>query len=120
VTLTEAPTSWPNPAPMSMLHVLLLFVGVPLLIITVVTLLVITPSLIRGPRYRPGLSWWAKPEWFAGPERGLHALDDRSDRALEAGPSAGVQSRPSVGATAYDPGQGRPQGWVGGGASASW
>jgi hypothetical protein len=49
---------------MSTLHTLLLFVGGPLLIIALVSLLVIAPSLARGPRYRPGQEWDAQPEWF--------------------------------------------------------
>jgi hypothetical protein len=40
-------------------------VGVPLLIIAVITVLVMAGS--RGERYRPGLTWWAAPEWFNGP-----------------------------------------------------
>ena len=79
---------------MSTLETLLLLVGVPLLIIAVITLAVLAPSLARGPRYRPGLSWWAQPEWFGGPEDGLQQLD---------------KSPPQV----HSP-------VAGGGASASW
>ena len=32
----------------------------------VITLLVFTPSWVRGPKYRPGLSWWAEPVWIGG------------------------------------------------------
>ena len=46
------------------MHAILLFVGGPLLIITVITLLVLAPSLAKGPRYRPGQEWEAKPEWL--------------------------------------------------------
>lgn len=52
---------------MSTLHALLFFGGTPLLIIAVITLLVMAPSLARGPRYRPGQSWDAEPEWFGAP-----------------------------------------------------
>ena len=74
--LTEEPSTWPDPPPMSTLETLLLFGGVPLLAIAVITLLVLVPSLVRGPRYQPGLSWWAEPEWFGGPEGGLRRLDE--------------------------------------------
>ncbi len=60
---------------MSTLNALLLFAGVPLLIVAVLTLLVMAPSLAKGPRYRPGQRWDAGPEWFAGPQ-----LDDGADR----------------------------------------
>jgi hypothetical protein len=47
---------------------LLVFVGIPLLVVSVVTLLVYAPSIAKGPRYRPGLSWWAPPVWIGGPD----------------------------------------------------
>ena len=53
---------------MSTLNALLIFVGGPLLIIAVITLLVMAPSLAKGPRYRPSQQWDAEPEWFGGPE----------------------------------------------------
>jgi hypothetical protein len=64
---------------MSTLHALLLFVGGPLLIIAVVTLLVMAPSLARGPRYRPSQQWDADAEWFGAPEE----RDASGQRQLE-------------------------------------
>lgn len=49
---------------MSTLDVLLVFVGIPLLVIAAVSLLVYAPSWVKGPRYRPGQSWDASAEWF--------------------------------------------------------
>ncbi|MGC4943418.1 hypothetical protein [Kribbella sp. DT2] len=48
-------------------HTLLVFVGIPALIIAVIALLVFASSIAQGPRYRPGLSWWAPPVWINGP-----------------------------------------------------
>ncbi len=48
-------------------HTLLVFVGIPALVIAVVALLVFASSIAQGPRYRPGLSWWAPPVWINGP-----------------------------------------------------
>ena len=48
-------------------HTVLVFVGIPLLVVAVVALLVFAPSIAHGPRYRPGLSWWAPPVWINGP-----------------------------------------------------
>lgn len=48
-------------------HSLLVFVGIPVLVIAVVALLVFASSIAHGPRYRPGLSWWAPPVWINGP-----------------------------------------------------
>jgi hypothetical protein len=52
----------------SNLATLLIFVGVPALLFLVIALLVSAPSMARGPRYRPGLGWWAAPVWFNGPD----------------------------------------------------
>jgi hypothetical protein len=46
----------------------LIFVGIPLVVLGAVALAVSLPSLVSGPRYRPGLSWWAEPVWFGGPD----------------------------------------------------
>ena len=95
---------------------LLLFVVVPLAICLVIGLLVYAPSLARGPRYRPGLSWWAAPVWFNGPgdAPGQHAGDAGAHRGetptLDAGTS-GSQHAPAE--PAFVPS-------TGGGASASW
>jgi hypothetical protein len=48
-------------------HSLLVFIGIPVLVIAVVALLVFASSIADGPRYRPGLSWWAPPVWINGP-----------------------------------------------------
>ena len=42
------------------------FVLLPLTVYAVISLLVYTPSWVRGPKYRPGLSWWAQPIWIGG------------------------------------------------------
>ena len=49
-------------------HTLLVFVGIPVLVVAVLALLVFASSIASGPRYRPGLSWWAPPVWIGGPE----------------------------------------------------
>jgi hypothetical protein len=52
---------------LSGLATVLIFVGIPLLVFGGVILAVSLPSIVGGPRYRPGLSWWAEPVWFGGP-----------------------------------------------------
>lgn len=51
---------------MSTLEALLWYVALPLLVVAVITVAVYAPSWVRGPRYRPGLSWWAEPVWLGG------------------------------------------------------
>ena len=89
---------------MSTLEALLLFVGVPLALFVGIALLVMVPSIARGPRYRPGLSWWAKPEWFGGPAEL---------------PAGGAELRPALESVAGSEDSPRPVD-VGGGASARW
>lgn len=65
----DAPIGWPDQPPVSLLHTLLVFVGIPLLITVVIAVLVMAPSLVRGPRYSPGQPWDAGSEWFGAPEQ---------------------------------------------------
>jgi hypothetical protein len=51
---------------MSTMELLGLFVLVPLAAFAVIALLVYAPSWVRGPKYRPGLQWWAEPVWIGG------------------------------------------------------
>lgn len=53
---------------LTVLQTVLIFVGIPLALFVLIALLVSAPSMARGPRYRPGLGWWAAPVWFNGPE----------------------------------------------------
>jgi hypothetical protein len=69
VTLADAPTTWAEPPETSMLELLLVFVGIPLLVVVVISLLVMAPSIAKGPRFSPGQPWDAEPEWFGAPER---------------------------------------------------
>lgn len=54
--------------PISLVEALLWLAGVPLLLYILIVLLVSAPSMAKGPRYRPGVGWWAAPVWFNGPE----------------------------------------------------
>ena len=68
--LADAPTTWSDGSSMSTLEALLIFAGIPLLVVGVVSLLVTAPSLAKGPRYRPTEEWDAESEWFGGPAEG--------------------------------------------------
>lgn len=52
---------------LSVLQTLLIFVGIPAVLFVAIAVLVSAPATARGPRYRPGLGWWAAPVWFNGP-----------------------------------------------------
>jgi hypothetical protein len=75
VLLSSSPALAANPddgnepgSGFSVLETLFWFVAVPGTLFVVITLLVSAPSMARGPRYRPGLGWWAAPVWFNGPD----------------------------------------------------
>ncbi|MBA2772886.1 MAG: hypothetical protein H0U36_02420 [Nocardioidaceae bacterium] len=88
MNLADPPTTWVDPAPISTLHALLFFGGIPLLIIAAITLLVMAPSLAKGPRYRPGQDWDVEPYWFHGP--GVEA-PDAQNRAITSGQRQGSE-----------------------------
>ena len=52
----------------SVVETLFWFVGVPGALFVGIVVLVSVATTARGPRYRPGLGWWAAPIWFNGPE----------------------------------------------------
>ncbi len=45
----------------------LIFAGIPIGVGIVIAFLVYLPSMVRGPRYRPGRPWTAGAAWFGGP-----------------------------------------------------
>ena len=65
--LAGTPAAWPSPPSLSTMSALMIFVGGPLAIIFVVTLLVLAPSLVRGDRQQRGVASWTEPQWFGGP-----------------------------------------------------
>jgi hypothetical protein len=57
-----------DPGPqISTLKALLVFGVVPISISIAIALLVMLPSLAKGPRYRLGEEWRARPEWYGAP-----------------------------------------------------
>lgn len=98
---------------MSTLHAMLFFVGIPVLIFVVVTLLVMAPSLAKAPRYRVGQDWDAAPQWFGVLPRGQSATTvsesddaDAPQRQLASGATSARAAADSEGET--------------GGASVQW
>jgi hypothetical protein len=52
-----------------------IFVGVPVAIAALIAFLVVLPSMVSGPRYRPGRPWTAAASWFAEPAGGEVAAE---------------------------------------------
>jgi hypothetical protein len=58
---------------MSVPQALAVFIGLPVLLYAIVAVFVYAPAGARGPKYRPGLSWWAEPVWISGGDAGAVA-----------------------------------------------
>jgi hypothetical protein len=83
------PDDGDQPGPgLSVLQTFLIFVCIPAGMFIIITLLVTAPSIARGPRYRPGLGWWAAPVWFNGPDDADSAVRSASATAGGGGASA--------------------------------
>jgi len=81
----DVPEGWSEPPPVSLLEMLVLIAGIPLVLIVLIVLAVLLPGLARGEKLR---STAAKDEWFGGP---------RPSRELEpsrpVGPTGGASGR---------------------------
>lgn len=73
---------------LSILETLFYFVGIPLALYVGIAVLVTVTSSARGPRYRPGLGWWAAPVWFNGPDSAENAVRDATPTVGGGGASA--------------------------------
>ena len=75
---------------LSGLQILGVFVGIPVGLFVIIALLVSLPTIVGGPRYRPGVTWWASPVWFGGPEGLDSATPEEIASALpEQAPTSG-------------------------------
>ncbi len=50
--------------------------GSAAVVIALIVAIVMGTTSRRGPRYRPGLSWWAEPTWVNGPDSAQAAADE--------------------------------------------
>lgn len=62
--LADTPAAWEDPEPMSTLAALLIFVGLPLALFVVISVLAYAPTLIHGSRAQRGATSWTDPAWF--------------------------------------------------------
>jgi hypothetical protein len=100
---------------MSKLKVLGVFVGIPVAWFALIWILGSIPSMIRGPRYRPGKDWEATPEWYGAPGSEQAEVEGgHGDPALTAG-----HADPALTGTVVEPGEAGTDA-AGGGASARW
>jgi hypothetical protein len=60
---------------LSAVQTLLIFLGIPLAAFAVIAFLVCLPSIVNGPRYRPGRPWLLTGTWYDGPTEALPPAD---------------------------------------------
>jgi hypothetical protein len=93
-----------DPGPgLSAVATILTYIGIPLAVFVVISLLVMAPGMAKGNRYRPHtLSWWAAPVWFGGPRDELGNPGDRAltGNSLKALPAVIVSDQTEGGASA--------------------
>jgi len=82
----KVPEGWSDPAPVPELQALLILVGIPLLLILLISAAVYVPAMVRGERVAPGAAP-VHDQWFGGPRGGA--------REIESGTGRGDQSRDS-------------------------
>jgi hypothetical protein len=95
----------------SALKVIGTFVGIPVGLFLLIALLVSIPSMIKGPKYRPGKEWQATPEWYGAPGSDDPAVEGEGHAELGAGEGHGELT-----GTIVEPGAEGD----GGGTSARW
>lgn len=80
----KVPEGWSDPEQVPVLGVLLVLVGLPLLLIALITAAVYLPAIARGERVAPG----APPvhdQWFGGPRGGAREIESGSGSGDQAG-----------------------------------
>lgn len=84
----DVPAGWSDPAPVDPVEAVLVFVGIPLLLFAVITVLVLLPGLIKGERFTPG-GHATEDQWFGGPSKGTAALPAPDTEESKAGGASG-------------------------------
>lgn len=84
----EVPEGWSDPDTVSALQAILVFVGIPLLMFLVITVLVYLPAMVRGERVAPGGAT-RENQWFGGPRKGTAELAAADTQESKAGGASG-------------------------------
>jgi hypothetical protein len=54
---------------------LAIYLGIPVAVAAIIAFLVVLPSMVSGPRYRPGRPWLGGASWFGAPAGGEAAAE---------------------------------------------
>ena len=83
----EVPEGWSNPEDVSLLQILTVIVGLPLVLFVIITGAVLAPALARGEKLLPSRSS-TPDQWFGGPGRPAGELEPAQQRQV--GPTGGA------------------------------
>lgn len=105
--LAAPPETWENTDSGSVLFNVLVFVGVPIGAVLLITLMVYLPAMMRGESSQP--SFQESAEWFGGPRAGVEAATGGPD-----------SHAPTLGRPAGQPGSESATEAAKGGAGGQW
>lgn len=77
--VAEVPEGWSDPAEVSLVQLLVVVAGIPLLLAGALVLLVYVPAMVRGERVAPGAE--TPDQWFGGPRRDAGELEAAEARS---------------------------------------
>lgn len=80
----EVPEGWSDPPEVSLLQLLVVIVGIPLVLVALITTAVLLPAIARRERLLPSTD--AGDQWFGGPRHAAAELEPRR----ETGPTGGA------------------------------
>lgn len=78
-----------EPNALGTVETILLYVGIPLLVATVVAAITWLPGAVKQGRYRPAQGWTAAPVWFAGPVSAVEAVNSAETGDVVRGGASG-------------------------------
>ncbi len=84
----DVPEFWSDPDAVDPWHAVLVFVGIPVALFVVITLLVVVPGIVKGERFTPGGQATAD-QWFGGPRSGTQELPAPDSDDSKAGGASG-------------------------------
>ena len=86
----EVPEGWSDPPEVSLLQLLVVVAGIPLVLALLISLAVLLPGLARGEKLLPSTD--TPDRWFGGPRESAGELESRESRR-EVGPTGGASGR---------------------------
>jgi hypothetical protein len=78
--------------PLTLVETLLLFVGAPIGLFVLISLLAMAPSLVRSGR-SSSLGWWSEPLWFGGPDKAELPAGEPAESASGSAAGGGASAR---------------------------